>query len=104
VARELQDAANTLYNRGPDDSGVWVSENVGLGHRRLAGDYSATSRLVKAAPPNAEFLGGLNWGQLVEFYRGARVLVIPSRCFEPFANVTIEAMGCGLPVIASKIG
>jgi asparagine synthase (glutamine-hydrolysing) len=36
VARELQDAANTLYNRGPDDSGVWVSENVGLGHRRLA--------------------------------------------------------------------
>jgi asparagine synthase (glutamine-hydrolysing) len=29
-------AAETLFNRGPDDSGVWTSENVGFGHRRLA--------------------------------------------------------------------
>lgn len=71
---------------------------------RLAGDYSAMRRLVTGAPPNAEFLGGLNSDQLVEFYRNARFLVIPSRCFEPFGIVTIEAMSYGLPVIASKIG
>ena len=29
-------AARTLYKRGPDDSGIWMSENVGLGHQRLA--------------------------------------------------------------------
>ena len=32
----VRDAANTLYKRGPDDSGVWTESNVGFGHRRLA--------------------------------------------------------------------
>ncbi len=32
----LREAAATLRLRGPDDAGVWVSENVGLGHRRLS--------------------------------------------------------------------
>jgi asparagine synthase (glutamine-hydrolysing) len=32
----LRDAASTLRLRGPDDSGVWTYENVGLAHRRLA--------------------------------------------------------------------
>lgn len=35
-AVSIRAAAETLINRGPDDSGVWVSENIGLGHRRLA--------------------------------------------------------------------
>ena len=29
-------ATNTLYERGPDDSGIWTENNAGLGHRRLA--------------------------------------------------------------------
>jgi asparagine synthase (glutamine-hydrolysing) len=29
-------AASILEKRGPDDSGVWVEDNVGFGHRRLA--------------------------------------------------------------------
>jgi asparagine synthase (glutamine-hydrolysing) len=29
-------AAEMLAKRGPDDSGVWTADNVGLGHRRLA--------------------------------------------------------------------
>lgn len=32
----LRAAATTLRLRGPDDEGVWASENVGLGHRRLS--------------------------------------------------------------------
>jgi asparagine synthase (glutamine-hydrolysing) len=35
-ADRLRDAASTLRLRGPDDSGVWTYENVGLAHRRLA--------------------------------------------------------------------
>lgn len=29
-------SADMLASRGPDDSGVWVEDNVGLGHRRLS--------------------------------------------------------------------
>ena len=32
----LRAAADLLYKRGPDDSGIWIENNVGLGHRRLA--------------------------------------------------------------------
>jgi asparagine synthase (glutamine-hydrolysing) len=32
----LRRATDTLRRRGPDDSGIWVSGNVGLGHRRLS--------------------------------------------------------------------
>ena len=32
----VRNAAATLAARGPDDSGIWISENAGLGHRRLA--------------------------------------------------------------------
>jgi asparagine synthase (glutamine-hydrolysing) len=28
--------ADTMIHRGPDDEGIWVNENVGLAHRRLA--------------------------------------------------------------------
>jgi len=35
-AESIRAAAETLVNRGPDGSGVWTSENVGFGHRRLA--------------------------------------------------------------------
>ena len=33
---ELADAIACLGHRGPDDDGLWVSDGVGLGHRRLS--------------------------------------------------------------------
>lgn len=71
---------------------------------RLAGDYSEMLNLVKMAPQNAQFIGQLNRGQLVGFYRNARFLVVPSLCFETFGLTAAEAMSHGLPVIASRIG
>lgn len=35
-AETIRRAAATLRLRGPDDSGLWTSENVGLGHQRLS--------------------------------------------------------------------
>lgn len=32
----VQRMTNTLVHRGPDDSGIYVNENIGLGHRRLS--------------------------------------------------------------------
>jgi asparagine synthase (glutamine-hydrolysing) len=33
---QLERAASSLRHRGPDDSGTWVREQVGFGHRRLS--------------------------------------------------------------------
>lgn len=42
VVRRMTDQ---LIHRGPDDSGVWVERNIGLGHRRLSiRDLSAAGR------------------------------------------------------------
>ena len=71
---------------------------------RLAGDWSFMPKLVHMKPKNAEFMGFLNRSQLVGFYRKARFLVIPSKCFEVCPLVISEAMSHGLPVIASRIG
>jgi glycosyltransferase involved in cell wall biosynthesis len=55
-------------------------------------------------PENVRFVGSLSREALPEFYRGARFVVIPSIWQEVFSVVTVEAMGMGIPVIASKTG
>ena len=41
--------------------------------------------------------------KLPEWYRAMDLLVMPSR-YENFSNAAIEAMACGVPVLASDIG
>ncbi len=33
---ELIKMRDTMIHRGPDDSGVFINKNIGLGHRRLS--------------------------------------------------------------------
>jgi glycosyltransferase involved in cell wall biosynthesis len=42
--------------------------------------------------------------ELDAYYRGARMLVFPSRYFETFGLVGAEAMSHGVPVIAARVG
>lgn len=42
--------------------------------------------------------------ELAAFYRGARMLVMPTLWFETFPLVIAEAMSHGIPVVASRIG
>ncbi len=49
------------------------------------------------------FLGGLNRAQIIKEFQKANVFLLPS-LVETFGVVVIEAMSCGLPVIATKCG
>jgi len=54
---------------------------------------------LQAAMPEATFHGWVSGDRISEVYRAADLLVLPSR-FDTFGNVVLEALTCGLPVVA----
>ncbi len=54
---------------------------------------------LRAAMPDAVFLGWVDHERLPEIYSAADMLILPSR-FDTFGCVVLEALSCGLPVIA----
>ena len=54
-------------------------------------------------PDLVMFLGSRDQETLSCYYSAAEVVVIPSR-YESFGMVALEAMACGTPVIASRVG
>ena len=49
-------------------------------------------------------LGAVSLAQVRHLMGSATALVLPSICYENFPRTLVEAYGCGLPVIASRIG
>lgn len=49
------------------------------------------------------FMGAKDQDTLVYYYSAAEMVVMPSR-YESFGMVALEAMACGTPVVASKVG
>ncbi len=62
-------------------------------------------RLVaeKGLQDRVAFWGSQRQDLLPRFYSAAEALVLPSR-YESFGMVALEAMACGTPVIASRVG
>ena len=49
------------------------------------------------------YLGSLSTQELIRYYQTSTVCVVPS-LYEPGGTVAFEAMACGCPVIASRVG
>jgi spore coat protein SA len=60
--------------------------------------------LVRNSPSNVEFAGFCAHTDVADQYRSADMLCCPSIWQEPFGNVNIEAMACGIPVVATRVG
>ena len=72
-----------------------------LGDGLLAEEIEAVARREK----NIVFLGKVNNSELGVFYSAADIFIVPSVSkMEGFPRVVIEALSCGIPVIASAIG
>ena len=71
---------------------------------RAAGRYREQNDVSKNSPVNLIFAGHLTQPELNEFYAAARMIVLPSLCYETFGLSVAEAMLRGKPVICSRIG
>jgi glycosyltransferase involved in cell wall biosynthesis len=57
---------------------------------------------VRAANPEAIFEGWRTKNEIATFFKSARLLVMPTRCIEPFGLAAAEALRVGVPVVASR--
>ena len=71
------------------------------GEKRVVGDGPLRGELQRRYP-QVRFLGYLRGDALVQAYRGASVLVFPSRT-DTLGLVMLEAMACGTPVAAFPV-
>ncbi len=54
--------------------------------------------------PGVTLLGALPGNEVMELMRHTQMLVLPSIWYENFPRTLVEAFGCGLPVVASRLG
>ena len=74
----------------------------------IAGDGplygEALCRIERSGSRHIKLLGRLDPQQALAHMKAARFVIFPSRWNEPFGMGLIEAAGCGVPSIASRIG
>jgi D-inositol-3-phosphate glycosyltransferase len=88
---ELEDSAPLLLIVGGDDRAAVYQ--AALRARAAAAGIEARTR----------FVGAVAQELLPDYYSAADVCVVPSY-YESFGLVALEAMACGVPVVASRVG
>jgi spore coat protein SA len=68
----------------------------------VGSDYLRT--LKERKPENVEFGEYVTGETLGDEFRQASIFCCPSVWNEPFGMVNVEAMACGLPIVASAVG
>ena len=86
---------NSLKNLQDEAHAVLIGSGV------LGDEGDLKKEIMKSK--NITLVGWKNQKELIEYYSNADLIVIPSR-WEGFGLVAIEAMSCGLPVVASDVG
>jgi len=80
---------------------AWEKAQLRDAELTLVGSWQLADSKLKELPRGVNFLGPVGPERLRELYRESDVFVFPS-FFEGFGLVILEAMACGLPVIASE--
>lgn len=70
----------------------------------IIGDGPLYEGLVSSATTNIRFLGYQSSQNTIAFLKNSQMLIFPSECTEGFGLPLIEAMACGVPIIASRYG
>jgi glycosyltransferase involved in cell wall biosynthesis len=71
----------------------------------VAGEGPERAALVEqAGEEGVRFVGRVDDSELAELRAGAAIALAPSRSAETFGLAAAEAMGAGLPVVASRVG
>lgn len=89
----VQDVIPSFVGEGPTDLVVAGDGEYAAALRRQAGDS-----------PRIRFLGRVPGGDLGRWYRHAIALIVPSRCYETFGIILLEAFRQATPVIARRLG
>ena len=96
---ELLKAVSIVKNVMPDVQLLVIGGNFGKGD--LTDYEKLLVSTARAGNLDVEFVGHVPNHELAKYYQQADVAVFPSLCLESFGMVALEAMRCGLPVIAS---
>jgi spore coat protein SA len=96
----LMDAMRLLERRGID-----LRLKV-FGASAFGGSATTTyiRELQRAPPSNVEFGGYKSGLALAQEFQAADIFCLPATYEEPLAMVLLEAIACGLPVVASSVG
>jgi glycosyltransferase involved in cell wall biosynthesis len=84
---------------------AWLAWGADAPELRIVGDGPLRTELEKAvAVSNIRFLGQLPSGESIRQIGNARMLLLPSECFEGFPMVIREAFALGTPAAVSNLG
>lgn len=68
------------------------------------GPFTANLKAQAAPHPNVHFLGLQDFAGLLQLFKGARALIVPSLFYETFGYVVLEAFATGTPAIVHDRG